>query len=79
MPDSAAITRALRAGGPATLDALAARLGAPARDELAWALEDAVQRGLVTSSAGDDCGADGVCSTAPPTVFRLADAGRAVG
>jgi hypothetical protein len=75
MPDSAAITRALRAGGPATLDALAARLGGLSRDDLAWALQDAMARGLVTSSAEADCGADGVCSTAPPTVFRLTDAG----
>ena len=35
------ILRALR-GGPATLDALGARLGAPARDALTWAVEDAL-------------------------------------
>ena len=40
------ILRALR-GGPATLDALGARLGAPARDALTWAVDDAVARGLV--------------------------------
>ena len=69
------ILRALR-GGPATLDALDARLGAPARDALTWAVDDAVARGLVASSAGADCGPDGICGTSAPTVFTLTPAGR---
>ena len=70
------IVRALR-GGPATLDALAARLGGPARDQLGWALEDAQARGWVHSSAEADCGPDGVCSTSAPAVFTLTRGGRA--
>lgn len=69
------IVRALR-GGPATLDALGARLGGPARDALTWAVEEAVGRGLVASSAAVDCGPDGICSTSAPTVFTLTPAGR---
>jgi hypothetical protein len=69
------ILRALR-GGPATLDALGARLGAPARDALTWAVDEAVARGLVASSAGADCGPDGICGTSAPTVFTLTPAGR---
>ncbi|HWT23957.1 MAG TPA: hypothetical protein VN213_10670 [Solirubrobacteraceae bacterium] len=76
MVEVVAIARALR-GGPATLDALGARLGGAGRDALAWALEDALARGWVASSAQEDCGPDGICSTAAPTVFRLTDAGRA--
>ena len=45
------VARALR-GGPATLDALHARLGAPEREALGWAVDDAVARGWVHSSAG---------------------------
>jgi hypothetical protein len=75
MPDPTAVARALR-GGPATLDALGARLGGPVREELAWALDEAVRGGLVATSEGG-CGPDGVCSTAAPAVFRLTDAGRA--
>jgi hypothetical protein len=74
--DPLEIVRALR-GGPATLDALHARLGAPARDSLGWAVEDAVARGWVRSSAGEDCGPDGICSTSSPAVFTLTPAGRA--
>jgi hypothetical protein len=70
------ILRALR-GGPATLDALHARLGAPARDALTWAVEEAVGRGLVHSTAAADCGPDGLCGTSAPAVFTLTDAGRA--
>ena len=50
--DARAIAAALR-GGPATLDALHARLGAPERDALGWAVDDAVARGWVRSSAED--------------------------
>ena len=39
-PDSHEVVHALR-GGPATLDALHARLGAPERDALGWAVDDA--------------------------------------
>jgi hypothetical protein len=74
--DARAIAAALR-GGPATLDALHARLGAPERESLGWAVEDAVARGWVRSSAGEDCGPDGVCSTSAPAVFTLTPAGRA--
>ena len=70
------ILRALR-GGPATLDALHARLGAPARDALTWAVEEAVGRGLVHSTAAADCGPDGLCGASAPAVFTLTDAGRA--
>jgi hypothetical protein len=72
------ILRALR-GGPATLDALGARLAAPAqaRDALTWAVDDAVARGLVASSAGADCGPDGICGSTAPAVFTLTPAGRA--
>ncbi len=69
------ILRALR-GGPATLDALGARLGAPDRDALAWAVDEAVARGLAASSAEIDCGPDVICSTSAPTVFTLTPAGR---
>jgi hypothetical protein len=74
--DPHAVLRALR-GGPATLDALRARLDAPPRDALTWALDDAVERGWVHSSAEADCGADGICSTSAPAVFTLTPAGRA--
>jgi len=70
------ILRALR-GGPATLDALHARLSAPARDALTWAVDDAVARGLVHSSAEADCGPDGICGTSAPAVLTLTPAGRA--
>jgi len=75
--DSHVVLRALR-GGPATLDALGARLGGTAaRDALAWALDDALERGWVGSGAAPDCGPDGVCSTSAPAVFSLTPAGRA--
>lgn len=70
------ILRALR-GGPATLDAICARLGEPARDALAWAIDEAVARGLVSSSAEADCGPEGVCGSSAPAVFTLTPAGRA--
>src|SRR5689334_8182535 len=68
-PDATAVARALR-GGVATLDALAARLGRPARDELLWALDDAVARGWVVSSDAGDCGPDGLCGSSAPVVYR---------
>jgi hypothetical protein len=70
------IVHALR-GGPATLDALGARLDGPERDALTWAVDEAVARGLVQSSAGADCGPDGLCGASAPTVFTLTPAGRA--
>jgi hypothetical protein len=70
------IVRALR-GGPATLDALHVRLGGPARDALTWAVDEAVARGLVASTAGADCGPDGICGTSAPAFFTLTPAGRA--
>jgi hypothetical protein len=73
--DPREIVRALR-GGPATLDALSARLGAE-RDGLGWAVDEAVARGWARSSAGADCGPDGVCSTSAPAVFTLTPEGRA--
>jgi hypothetical protein len=76
MADPQQVVRALR-GGPATLDALRARLGAPERDALGWAVDDAVARGWVRSSAGADCGPDGICSSTAPTVFTLTPDGRA--
>lgn len=74
--DSRDVVRALR-GGPATLDALHARLGEPARDALDWAVEDAVARGWVHTSAEADCGPDGVCSTSAPAVLTLTPGCRA--
>ena len=70
------IVRALR-GGPATLDALHARLGAPARDALGWAVDDAVARGWVRSSAGAGGEPDGICSASAPAVLALTPGGRA--
>jgi hypothetical protein len=70
------ILRALR-GGPATLDALSARLGGPARDALTWAVDEAVARGFVRSSAEADCGPDGICGASAPAVFALTTEGRA--
>jgi hypothetical protein len=70
------ILRALR-GGPATLDAICARLGEPARDALTWAIDEAVARGLVSSSAEADCGPEGICGSSAPAVFTLTPAGRA--
>ncbi len=70
------VARALR-GGPATLDALHARLGGPEREALGWAVDDAIARGWVSAPAGADCGPDGVCSTTAPAVFSLTPGGRA--
>ena len=76
MAEAGDILRALR-GGPATLDALAARLGGAEREALTWTLDDALRRGLATSTAGADCGPDGLCGTSAPTVYTLTPAGRA--
>lgn len=69
------VVRALR-GGPATLDALHHRTGGPARDALSWAVDEALARGWVRSSAGADCGPDGICGASAPAVFTLTDGGR---
>jgi hypothetical protein len=70
------VLRALRRG-PATLDALHHRMGGPARDSLGWALDEALARGWVHSSAaGADCGPDGICGASAPAVFTLTDGGR---
>jgi hypothetical protein len=70
------VVRALR-GGPATLDALYARLGAPERDALDWAVDDAIARGWVRSTAEADGGSDGICATSAPAVLALTPGGRA--
>jgi hypothetical protein len=70
------VLRALR-GGPATLDALGARLGGAERAALTWAVDDAVARGWVHSSDAAECGPDGVCSESAPAVFTLTPDGRA--
>lgn len=64
------IARALRLG-PATPDALAARLGEVDRDAMWWALDEAVRRELVSSTAEIECGPDGLCGTSTPAVFSL--------
>lgn len=69
------MARALR-GGPATLDALAARLGGAERDALLWALDDARARDWLAGGDGVDCGPDGLCGTSAPPVYTLTDAGR---
>ena len=61
--------------GPATLDALAARLQRPDREALVWALDEAEALGLIHSTA-QDCGPDGLCATNAPTVVSLSAAGR---
>ena len=70
MADTGEILRAMR-GGPATLDALAARLGGAEREALTWALDEAQARALVASTAGAGCGPDGLCGTDAPAVFTL--------
>ena len=70
-PTQAAILTALERG-PATPDALAARLGGVDRESLMWAVEELVEQGAVASTAGVDCGPDGICATSVPTVFSIA-------
>ena len=74
------IAQALRRGGPATLDALAHRLGGGSveRDTLLWAIDDARTRGWLEGGDGPDCGPDGLCGTSAPAVYRLTAAGRAI-
>ena len=50
-PTPTAILTALERG-PATPDALAARLGGVDRESLMWAVEELVGRGAVASTAG---------------------------
>ena len=69
------VLRALRSGGVATLDALAARLGGPDREQLTWTLEELDEQGLVALSRPPDCGPDGLCGTQPPTTVTLTPAG----
>ena len=69
-PTAEDIARALRLG-PATPDALAARLGEVDRDAMWWAVDEAVRRGLVSSTAEIECGPDGLCGTSAPAVFTL--------
>ena len=64
------IVRALRRG-PATPDALAARLGDVDRDAMWWAVNEAVQQGTVSLTAELECGPDGLCGVSVPTVFSL--------
>ena len=65
-----AIRVALRRG-PATPDALAARLGDVDREELMWAVDELVRQGAIVSTAGIDCGPEGICSTSTPTIYSL--------
>jgi len=64
------IVHALRLG-PATPDALLARLGGPDRDAMWWAVDEAVRQGAVHSTAEIQCGPDGLCGTSVPTVLSL--------
>lgn len=64
------IVTALRTG-PATPDALLVRLGDPDREAMWWAIGEAVERGLVASTAQLQCGPDGLCGTSAPTVLSL--------
>jgi hypothetical protein len=69
-PTPDAIRTAL-ARGPATPDALAARLGGVDRDLLMWAVDELVRAGAVTSTAAGECGPDGLCATSAPTIYSL--------
>jgi hypothetical protein len=69
-PTPEAIRTAL-ARGPATPDALAARLGGVDRESLMWAVSELVAAGAVASTADADCGPDGICATSVPTVYSL--------
>jgi hypothetical protein len=64
------ILHALRLG-PATPDALAARLGEVDREAMWWAVDEAVQLGLVASTAEIECGPDGLCGTSVPAVLSI--------
>jgi hypothetical protein len=69
-PTSEAICAAL-GRGPATPDALAARLGGVDRDSLLWAVDELVREGVVVSTADADCGPAGVCATSAPLMYSL--------
>jgi hypothetical protein len=69
------VLRALR-GGPATLDALSARLGGTDRDTLLWAVGEGTDRGLIAANGDVDCGPDGLCGTSAPLVCSLTPSGR---
>ena len=69
-PTAEAILVALQRG-PATPDALAARLGGADRDSLMWAVAELVGQGVIASTAGADCGPDGICATSAPTVYSI--------
>ena len=69
-PTSEAIRAAL-GRGPATPDALAARLDGVDRDSLMWAVDELVQQGAIASTANVDCGTDGICATSAPTIYSL--------
>lgn len=71
------IVRAL-VRGPATPDALAARLGGEVdRETMWWAVEEGVRRGIVASTAAlAQCGPDGLCGTSSPTILTLVPAAR---
>jgi hypothetical protein len=71
------IVAALRRG-PATPDALAARLREADRDAMWWAVGEAIRLGLVASSADfATCEADGLCGASVPTVLSLTERRRA--
>ena len=57
--------------GPATLDALAARVGHVDRDAMWWVVEETVRLGLVSSTGEIEWGPDGLCGTSLPTVLAL--------
>jgi hypothetical protein len=63
--------RAALGRGPATPDALAARLGGVDRDSLMWAVDELVRQGAIASTADVDCGPDGICATSAPTIYSL--------
>lgn len=64
------IAGALRLG-PATPDALVARLGDVDRDSMWWAVEEAMRLGIVISTADLECGPEGLCGASVPAVFSL--------
>jgi hypothetical protein len=52
---------------------LAVRLEEVDREAMWLAVEEAVRRGLVASTAEIECGPDGLCGTSVPAVFSLTD------
>jgi hypothetical protein len=63
--------RAALGRGPATPDALAARLGGVDRDSLMWAVDELVRQGAIASTADVDCGPNGICATSAPMIYSL--------